>query len=77
MPIKKDNNEERAAIIERLLQEHRRQHGRETAKTLESREPDNAERRQGRSDVVLRRQQAELQQQWRQRDRRRTRTKAS
>ena len=80
MPLHRDNDEERAAIVERLLEEQRRQRRREPAKTS-LRNPAGSERRvqperrRGRSDVELRKEREALQRQWeaKQRSQRHTR----
>jgi len=82
MPLRRDNDEERAAVVDRLLQDYRRQHPREYAKALLDRS--NAaerrqmtERRRGRSDTELRRQREELERRWNERHRRGKPKKAS
>lgn len=82
MPIQRNNDEERAAVVDRLIHEHRRQQPRGAAKTS-PRNPDGLEpvrrpeRRRGRSDAELRTQREALERQWNERHRRRQRRKAS
>jgi len=82
MPIQRNNDEERAAVVDRLIREHRRQQPRESAK-VSPRNPDGPERlgqperRRGRSDVELRVQREALERQWNEQHRGRKRRKAS
>ena len=82
MPIQRNNDEERAAVVDRLLSEHRRQQLRESAKAS-PRNPDGPERvrqperRRGRSDAELRTQREALERQWNEQQRRPKRRKAS
>ena len=82
MPIQRNNDEKRAAVVDRLLQEHRRERLRESAEPS-PRNPDGPEgvvqpeRRRGRSDAELRTQQEALERQWSEQHGRRKRRKAS
>ena len=81
MAIQRDNDEERAAIVERLVEENRRLSRKEPVQ-VSTRKPRAAERRQSerrrhRSDVELRQQRAELEFQWNAKNRRRQRNKVS
>lgn len=82
MPLKRDNDAERVARVERLVDELRHRHTRQPAKasrahpyTAERRRQN--ERRHGRSDAELREQRAALEQQWQEQQRRSKRKQAS
>ena len=82
MPIQRNNDEERAAVVDRLLQEHLRQQPRESARASQQKSDGServrpAERRRGRSDADLRTQREALERQWNEQHRRRKRRKAS
>ena len=68
MPIQRDNDEERAAVIDRLMREHRGQQAREPKASI--RTPDGPElcrqpeRRRYRSDGELRSERDALERQW-------------
>jgi hypothetical protein len=81
MAVQRENDEERAAIVERLVEENRRPHRRQVQ--VSTGEPNGAERsqrperRKFRSDAELRRQREELEREWNEKHRRRKRRKAS
>jgi hypothetical protein len=82
MSVQRNNDEERAAIVERLIQEHRRLSADEPIKASPP-DPDGPERRaqperrRGRSAAELRAQREALEHQWNEQHRRRKRSKAS
>jgi len=82
MAVERDNDEERAAIVERLLEEqrglHRRGHVRvSTGKPYGLERRQRPERRKFRSDAELRQQREELERQWNDKRRLRKPRKAS
>ena len=82
MALHRDNDEERAAMVDRLVSEHRHQRPPEHRKVLTenpsaSERRVQSERRRGRSDVELRKQRAALERQWNEQHRRNKRRKAS
>ena len=79
MPIQRNNDEERASLVERLSQEYRRERtpviaieSPRTSTGLERRV--QGERRRGRSDAELRAERDELERQWNEQHRRGTGT---
>jgi len=81
MGVQRNNDEERAAIVERLLEEHRRLGARVPMMKASLRNPDGSdrcaqpERRRGRSDAELRTQREALERQWNEQHGRRKRRK--
>jgi len=81
MPILRDNDAERAAVVDRLIQQIRGERGGESK--ARSEHPDGAarearvERRKHPNDAELRQLRAELERQWEQRHTRRTRTRTA
>jgi hypothetical protein len=62
MSLQRDNDEERAAVIDRMLQDQRRKPGAARVKTERL-----VERRRRRSDLELRAQRVEIERVWRER----------
>ena len=82
MRLHRDNDEERAAVVDQLLQEHRRQQAGEPGKASVRNPVDGerrvqSERRRGRSDVEWRTQRKALERRWNEQRRRQKRSKAS
>jgi len=82
MPLQRNNDQERAERVERLVDELRSGRRRQQAKELMNsragpKRGQRSERRRGRSDVELRQHREQLEREWDERHRRRKRAKGA